>query len=214
MKPAASASRAPKHRLKAAKEPLGSEEADQDVRGEDKGVLERGREIDRRDALNHAHQERGQERAEDRAEPPERDDGVGEDGEREAYLREDGKEVGEDRPSDGDERGAETPGDGKQLLRPDADEHRRLAVLGRRLQGQPKLGPVDEEVEGQEQDQREQRADQERDAEGNAEQVEVRAAEPGEERVREITVVAREERDRGVLEEKEEADRREDLREG
>ena len=43
--------------------------------------------------------------------------------------------------------------------------------------------------------------------------MEVRAAEPGEHGVGEVPVVAREHRDRGVLQEEEEADRREDLRE-
>src|SRR6185503_20295315 len=90
-------------RLEAAKEALRAEQADEEVGAEHEGVLEGGREVHHGDALDHAHQQRGAERAEDAPEPAERHDRVGEHGEGQADLGIHGEEVCEDDASDADE---------------------------------------------------------------------------------------------------------------
>src|SRR5215831_19933064 len=83
-------------RLEAAKEALRAEESDEEVGAEHEGILEGGREVHHGDALDHADQERGAERAEDAPEAAEGHDRVGEYGEGQAHLRVHGEEVRED----------------------------------------------------------------------------------------------------------------------
>src|SRR6266705_6756395 len=76
---------------------LRPEESDQEIRGEHEGVLEGRRQVDDRDALDHPDEERGEQRAQDAAEPAERDDGIGQHGELQADLRIDGEEIDQNR---------------------------------------------------------------------------------------------------------------------
>src|SRR5258705_7045501 len=72
------ASRAP---LEPPEQALRPEETDQEVRRKDEGVLEGRRQVHHGDALDHADEERREERAEDATEAAERDDGVRQHGE-------------------------------------------------------------------------------------------------------------------------------------
>src|SRR2546429_4595389 len=140
--PTASASRPT---LEPSEEALRPEQSDQQIRREHEGVLERRRQVDDGDALDHADDEGGQQRAENAAEPAEGDDGVREHGELQPDLRIDGEEVDEDGAGDGDEGGAEAPGDREHALGSDADEAGRAAILAGGLPPQPELPPPDQQ---------------------------------------------------------------------
>src|SRR3989442_12371474 len=88
---------------------LGPEESDQEIRGEHEGVLERRRQVDDGHALDHPDEERGEQRSQDAAEPAERDNGIGQNGELQADLRVDGEEMDQNRARDGRQRGAQPP---------------------------------------------------------------------------------------------------------
>ena len=135
---------------------------------EDERVLEGGRQVGGGHALDHADEERGEQRAQDAAEAAEGHDGVGEDGEGEPRLRVHGEEVGEDDAGDRHQRRAQAPGHRVHALGADAHEHGGLAVLGCRLERQAEVRAVDQEVEEQEQGQRDEAADEQRHADANA----------------------------------------------
>src|SRR5438128_6925389 len=205
--------RASRPTLEPSEEALRPEQSDQQIRREHEGVLERRRQVDDGHALDHADDEGGQQRAEDAAEPAEGDDGVREHGELQPDLRIDGEEVDEDGAGDGDEGGAEAPRDGEHALRPDADETGRVAILAGGLQRQPELRPLDQQIQREEEQEREPGRRQQRHPEGDAEQPQLGAAQPREEAVADEAVVAREAGHDGVLQQEQQADGGEDLRE-
>src|SRR5207245_9217023 len=97
--------------------------------------------------LYEAHDDAGQEGGGDMAEAAEGNRDIRKKGERRSHVGEDVEEHGEKGARRAHAAGPDGPAEGEHPLRVDAHEHGGLAVLGRRLEGQPRLRLPDEPVE-------------------------------------------------------------------